>query len=65
MQEVLWDVVVIGAGMSGLGAGLRLALAGKKVLIVDDDSNIWRSSFYRRAAQCNRWVEQFLFEGWY
>ena len=47
MQEVLWDVVVIGAGMSGLGAGLRLALAGKKVLIVEQHNAIGGlNSFY-------------------
>lgn len=47
MQEILWDVVVIGAGMSGLGAGLRLALAGKKVLIVEQHNSIGGlNSFY-------------------
>ena len=30
-----WDVIVIGAGMSGLGAGIRLAMAGKKVLLLE------------------------------
>ena len=30
-----WDVIVIGAGMSGLGAGIRLATAGKKVLLLE------------------------------
>lgn len=30
-----FDVVVIGAGMSGLAAGIRLALAGKSVLIAE------------------------------
>ena len=47
MQETVWDVVVIGAGMSGLGAGLRLALAGKKVLIVEQHNVIGGlNSFY-------------------
>jgi len=42
-----WDVIVIGAGMSGLGAGLRLALAGKKVLIVEQHNSIGGlNSFY-------------------
>jgi phytoene dehydrogenase-like protein len=30
-----YDVVIIGAGMSGLAAGIRLALAGKKTLILE------------------------------
>lgn len=30
-----WDVIVIGAGMSGLGAGIRLVTAGKKVLLLE------------------------------
>lgn len=33
MEEL--DAVVIGAGMSGLGAGIRLAYAGQRVLIVE------------------------------
>lgn len=42
-----WDVIVIGAGMSGLGAGLRLALAGKKVLILEQHNSIGGlNSFY-------------------
>lgn len=42
-----WDVIVIGAGMSGLGAGIRLALAGKKVLIVEQHNSIGGlNSFY-------------------
>ncbi len=42
-----WDVIVIGAGMSGLGAGLRLALAQKKVLIVEQHNSIGGlNSFY-------------------
>ena len=35
-----WDVIVIGAGMSGLGAGIRLALAGKKVLILEQHYSV-------------------------
>lgn len=37
---MLWDVIVIGAGMSGLAAGLRLALAGKKVLVLEQHNAI-------------------------
>lgn len=42
-----WDVIIIGAGMSGLGAGLRLALAGKKVLLLEQHNSIGGlNSFY-------------------
>lgn len=30
-----YDVIIIGAGMSGLGAGIRLAMYGKKVCILE------------------------------
>lgn len=33
-----WDVIVIGAGLSGLGAGIRLAIANKRVLIIEQHS---------------------------
>lgn len=39
-MESQWDVIVIGAGMSGLGAGIRLALAGKKVLLLEANSSV-------------------------
>lgn len=35
-----WDVIVIGAGMSGLGAGIRLAMAGKKVLLLEQHNSV-------------------------
>lgn len=35
-----WDVIVIGAGMSGLGAGIRLAMAGKKVLLLEQHTSV-------------------------
>ena len=35
-----WDVIVIGAGMSGLGAGIRLATAGKKVLLLEQHDSV-------------------------
>ena len=34
-KEIRTDVLIIGAGMSGLAAGIRLAHFGKKVLLVD------------------------------
>lgn len=43
----LWDVIVIGAGMSGLGAGIRIAMSGKKVLILEQHNAIGGlNSFY-------------------
>lgn len=33
-----WDVIIIGAGLSGLGAGIRLAIANKKVLMIEQHS---------------------------
>ncbi|MBI3890318.1 MAG: NAD(P)/FAD-dependent oxidoreductase [Candidatus Wallbacteria bacterium] len=43
-----YDVIIIGAGMSGLGAGIRLAHYGKKVCILDRHY-LWGglNSFYR------------------
>lgn len=42
-----FDVVVIGAGMSGLAAGIRLALFGKKVLLLERHNVIGGlNSFY-------------------
>ena len=35
-----WDVIVIGAGMSGIGAGIRLAMAGKKVLLLEQHYSV-------------------------
>lgn len=44
-----WDVVIIGAGMSGLAAGIRLAHFGKKVLILEQHA-VWGglNSFYKK-----------------
>ena len=43
----LWDVIVIGAGMSGLGASIRIAMSGKKVLILEQHNAIGGlNSFY-------------------
>lgn len=47
MSTTAWDVIVIGAGMSGLGAGIRLALSGKKVLLLEQHNSIGGlNSFY-------------------
>lgn len=46
MNEI-WDVIIIGAGMSGLGAGIRIAMSGKKVLILEQHNAIGGlNSFY-------------------
>lgn len=44
-----YDVAIIGAGMSGLAAGVRLAHFGKRVLIVEKHS-VWGglNSFYKK-----------------
>lgn len=43
----LWDVIIIGAGMSGLGAGIRIAMSGKRVLILEQHNAIGGlNSFY-------------------
>ncbi len=44
-----YDVVVIGAGMSGLAAAIRVALAGKSVLVLErHEAPGGLNSFYRR-----------------
>lgn len=40
LSDQSWDVIVIGAGMSGLGAGIRLALAGQKVLLLEKHNSV-------------------------
>src|SRR6516162_7185774 len=32
-----WDVIIVGAGPSGLGVGAQLAHAGRKVLVLEKD----------------------------
>ncbi len=46
-MQTHWDAVVIGGGMSGLGAGIRLALFGKKVLLLEQHNLLGGlNSFY-------------------
>lgn len=46
---MIYDVVIIGCGLSGLGAGIRLAHFDKKVLIVEKHTEIGGlNSFYTR-----------------
>ncbi|HSX71409.1 MAG TPA: FAD-binding oxidoreductase, partial [Pseudomonas sp.] len=45
LQETLdCDVVIVGAGFSGLHTGLRLALAGKKVVLLEASRLAWAAS---------------------
>jgi len=48
-KSVNYDIIIIGCGMSGLSAGIRLSYYGKKVLIVEQHSLPGGlNSFYRR-----------------
>lgn len=51
-MEKRFDTVVIGAGMSGLAAGIRLAHFGQKVCVVEKHS-LWGglNSFYKQAGR--------------
>ncbi len=48
-QTETYDAIIIGAGMSGFGAGIRLAMYDKKVCILEQHS-VWGglNSFYRQ-----------------
>lgn len=52
MGERRYDAIVIGAGMSGLAAGIRLAQFEKRVVVVERHS-LWGglNSFYKRAGR--------------
>ena len=51
-QNNYYDVVIIGAGMSGLAAGIRLAYYDKKVLICEQHGVLGGlNSYYRRAGR--------------
>jgi phytoene dehydrogenase-like protein len=49
----IWDAIIIGAGMSGLGAGIRLALAGKKVILLEKHNTVGglNGYYYRHGCQ--------------
>ncbi|MGL4943122.1 MAG: phytoene desaturase family protein [Thermoguttaceae bacterium] len=52
MSSTDYDVVIIGAGMSGLAAGIRLALYDKKVCLLERHQTIGGlNSFYRFAGR--------------
>ena len=45
LQEALdCDVIIVGGGFSGLHTGLRLALAGKKVVLLEASRIAWAAS---------------------
>ena len=52
MSQELYDTIVIGAGMSGLGAGIRLAMFDKRVCILEQHS-VWGglNSFYKQGGR--------------
>ena len=48
-----YDVIIIGAGLSGLAAGIRLSQYGKRVRIVDRQHYAGgMNSYYRRGDRC-------------
>jgi len=52
MPNQTYDAIIIGAGMSGFGAGIRLAMFDKKVCILEQHS-VWGglNSFYQQAGR--------------
>ena len=47
-----FEAVIIGAGMAGLAAGIRLALAGKKVIVLEQHkASGGLNSFYSQAGR--------------
>ena len=47
-----YDVIVIGSGLSGLAAGIRLAMFDKKVLIIEKHTVVGGlNSYYTRKKQ--------------
>ena len=47
-----YEAVIIGAGMAGLAAGIRLALAGKKVIVLEQhNASGGLNSFYSQAGR--------------
>ena len=40
-----WDVIIVGAGPSGLGVGALLANAGKKVLVLEKENHVGGRAF--------------------
>lgn len=52
LDQQHYDVVIIGAGMAGMAAGIRLALAGKNVIILErHNASGGLNSFYSQAGR--------------
>jgi len=51
-QDNYYDVVIIGAGMSGLAAGIRLAYYDKKVLICEQHGVLGGLGRFNRNGAC-------------
>ena len=49
-----YDAIVIGAGMSGLAAGIRLAMFDKKVLILEKHSIPGGLNSYYQRRRCDK-----------
>ncbi len=41
----MYDTIIIGAGLSGLAAGIRLAYYDKRVCVLERHYNDWRFEF--------------------
>ena len=51
-MQPAYDTIIIGAGMSGLAAGIRLAMFGQRVCIVERHTKVGGlNSFYRRGGR--------------
>ena len=55
----MYDVCVIGAGASGVIAGIAAAKRGKKVLILDKNKKICRKIYSTGNGKCNMTNENF------
>ena len=52
LDQQHYETVIIGAGMAGLAAGIRLALAGKNVIILErHNASGGLNSFYSQAGR--------------
>lgn len=53
MKKKLWDVIVIGAGPAGMMAAGRAAELGKKVLLLEKNSNLGKKLLISGGGRCN------------
>src|SRR4029078_3514292 len=58
MADLKADVLVLGAGMVGVGAALHLQKRGRNVMLIDrhrmagEEARVWKSARVRWGAQC-------------